>query len=142
MALDRDRRLELLGRTPLFATCDPASLEPVSDRVIEVAFGTGQVIARQGDVGTGFFVIISGSARVVRDGVAIATLGPGEFFGELSVLDGLPRTAQVTAIEPTECLALATWDFEALIQEQPGIALSVMRGLASRLRGVTEAGRH
>lgn len=142
MPLDRDSRTDLLGTTPLFATCDRSSLELVSDRVIDVTFGPGHVIARQGDVGTGFFVIVSGSVRVVRDGVTIATLGPGEFFGELSVLDGLPRTAQVIALEPTECLALATWDFEALVRERPSIALSVLRGLAGRLRGVTEAGRH
>ena len=142
MTLTRDRRTELLAAAPLFAGVDEAGLARVADRAIEVEFPAGGVIARQGDVGTGFFVVASGSVRVVRDGETIATLGPGEFFGELSVLDGLPRTAQVIAAEPTMCLALATWDFEAVVGEDPKVALGVMRGLATRLRGLTEAHRH
>ena len=82
------------------------------------------------------------ASRVVRDGSVIARLGPGEFFGELSVLDGKPRTAQVLADGPTVCLALATWDFEAVVADQPGVALAVMRGLAGRLRGLTEGPHH
>ena len=78
----------------------------------------------------------------LRDGDTIATLGPGEFFGELSVLDGQPRTAQVVAAEPTVCLALSTWEFEAVVRERPDVALAIMRGLAARLRGLTEAHRH
>jgi CRP-like cAMP-binding protein len=100
------------------------------------------VIARQGEIGTGFFVIVTGAARVVRDGVSIATIGPGDFFGELSVLDGRPRTAQVVAEGPTTCLALASWDFEAVLLDQPGVTLAILRGLASRLRDLTEADRH
>ncbi len=72
----------------------------------------------------------------------IATLGPGDFFGELSVLDGQPRIAQVVAHGETDCLALATWDFEAVVNEQPSVALALLRGLAGRLRTLTEAGRH
>ena len=100
------------------------------------------MIARQGDVGTGFFLVASGSVRVVRDGETIAKLGPGDFFGELSVLDGQPRIAQVIADEPTVCLALASWDFEAVVKEQPAVALAILRGLAGRLRELTEAHRH
>jgi len=100
------------------------------------------VIARQGEVGTGFFVIASGGALVVREGKTVATLGPGDFFGELSVLDGKPRNAQVIADGETVCLALATWDFEAVVQEQPAVALAILRGLAARLRAFTEAHRH
>jgi CRP/FNR family transcriptional regulator, cyclic AMP receptor protein len=142
MTLTRDRRTELLVAAPLFAGVDEAGLAKVAERAIEVDFAPGQVIARQGDVGTGFFIVASGSVRVVRDGATIATLGPGEFFGELSVLDGQPRNAQVVAAEPTTCLALASWDFEAIVTDDPKIALSVMRGLAGRLRGLTEALRH
>jgi CRP-like cAMP-binding protein len=109
---------------------------------VEVEFPQGAVIARQGDVGTGFFMVASGSVRVIRDGETIATIGPGDFFGELSVLDGQPRVAQVVADEPTVCLALATWDFEAVVREEPAVALAIMRGLAGRLRRLTEAERH
>jgi CRP-like cAMP-binding protein len=91
---------------------------------------------------TGFFIIAAGMVRVVRDGKTLADLGPGDFFGELSVLDGKPRNAQVISTEPTTCLALATWEFEAVVGEQPSVALAILRELAGRLRELTEAHRH
>jgi CRP/FNR family cyclic AMP-dependent transcriptional regulator len=142
MTLTRDHRTELLSAAPLLAGVDAAGLERIADRAVEVAFPDGHVIARQGEVGTGFFMIVAGGARVVRDGQTIATLGPGDFFGELSVLDGQPRVAQVLAQGETICLALATWDLEAVIHEQPSVGLALLRGLAGRLRTLTEAGRH
>ena len=142
MALTQDRRATLLAATPLFADVDAAGLDRIADRAVEVGFVADHVIARQGEIGTGFFIVVSGAARVVRDGSQIATLGPGEFFGELSVLDGLPRVAQVIADGPTTCLALASWDFESVVRDEPAVALAVMRGLARRLRGVTEGSHH
>lgn len=142
MTLTRDRKAELLATAPLFAGVDADGLASIDARTVEVTFEAGQVIARQGDVGTGFFIVAIGSVDVIRDGERIATLGPGQFFGELSVLDGMPRTAQVIAAESTTCLALATWEFEAVVREQPTVALSVMRGLAMRLRALTEARHH
>ena len=142
MTLTSDRRVELLSATPLFADVDAAGMARIAERAIEVSFDDGHVIARQGDIGTGFFVVVAGAVRIVRDGADIAHLGPGEFFGELSVLDGMPRTAQVIADGPTTCLALASWDFEAVVAEEPSVALAVMRGLARRLRELTEGHRH
>jgi CRP/FNR family transcriptional regulator, cyclic AMP receptor protein len=142
MTLTRDRRTELLAAAPLLAIVDAAGLERIADRTVEVTFTDGHVIARQGEVGTGFFMIAGGGARVVRDGQTIATLGPGDFFGELSVLDGRPRVAQVIAVGETTCLALATWDLEAVVNDQPSVALALLRGLAERLRNLTEAVRH
>ena len=137
-----DDRAELLAGAPLLAGIDAAGLDAIAQRVVEVEFPTDHVIARRGEVGTGFFMVARGAVRVVRDGATIARLGPGDFFGELSVLDGRPRVAQVVADEPTVCLALATWDFEAVVTEQPAVSLAIMRGLAGRLRGLTEADRH
>ena len=142
MTLTRDRKTELLAAAPLLAAVDAAGLERIADRTVEVLFTDGHVIARQGEVGTGFFMIAGGGARVIRDGQTIATLGPGDFFGELSVLDGRPRVAHVVAAGETTCLALATWDLEAVVNEQPSVALALLRGLAERLRALTEAGRH
>jgi CRP-like cAMP-binding protein len=142
MTLTHDHRAELLARAPLLDGVDPDGIAMIAQRVVEVEFPKGAVIARQGEVGTGFFMVASGSVRVVRDGETIATIGPGDFFGELSVLDGQPRVAQVVTDAPTVCLALATWDFEAVVREEPAVALAVMRGLAGRLRRLTEAERH
>jgi CRP-like cAMP-binding protein len=142
LTLTQDRRTELLGACRLFAGVGPEDLAAVAERAIEVDFPADRVIARQGEIGTGFFVVVEGSVRVVRDGTEVATLKRGEFFGELSVLDGLPRVAQVVATEPTRCLALASWDFEQALLDSPPLALAILRGLASRVRSVTEQQHH
>jgi CRP/FNR family cyclic AMP-dependent transcriptional regulator len=142
MPLSRERKIELLGAMPLFDGLDAEDLGGVADRTVEVDYGQGGVIVREGEIGTGFFVIVSGQVRVVRDGETVSTLGPGEFFGELSVLDHRPRNAQVVATAPTTCLALASWDLEGVITEQPRVALSMLRVLATRLRDLTDAHRH
>ena len=142
MTLTHDHRTELLAGTPLLAGVDPQGIAMIAQRMVEVDFPKNHVIARQGEVGTGFFLVASGSVRVVRDGKTIAHIAQGDFFGELSVLDGRPRVAQVIADEPTTCLGLATWDFEAVVMEQPAVALAVLRGLVGRLRELTEAHRH
>jgi len=142
MTLTRDRRSALLSAATLFDGLDSEAMDRIAAVAVEVDFPAEHVIARLGEIGTGFFVIASGGARVVRDGGTIATLGPGDFFGELSVLDGRPRIAQVIADGPTTCLALASWDFEALLLDEPKITLALLRGLAGRLRDLTEAHRH
>jgi CRP/FNR family transcriptional regulator, cyclic AMP receptor protein len=142
MTLTQDRRATLFAAAPLFADVDAAGMEQIAERAVEVEFVAEHVIARQGEIGTGFFVVVSGGARVVRDGALIARLGPGDFFGELSILDGQPRVAQVIADGPTTCLALASWDFEAVVRDEPAVALAVMRGLARRLRDLTEGPHH
>jgi CRP/FNR family cyclic AMP-dependent transcriptional regulator len=142
MTLTRDRKMALLSAARLFDGVDAEGMKRIAEVAVEVDFPAGHVIARQGEIGTGFFIIVAGAARVVRGGEAIATLGPGDFFGELSILDGRPRTAQVLADGPTTCLALATWDFEAVLLAEPKVTLAVLRGLATRLRDLTEADRH
>ena len=115
MALSRDEKAEMLRRVELFAVLPPDVLAAAADEAVEVQFPAGRPIVRQGEVGTGLFVLTSGRARVVRDGDQIAELGPGDFFGELSVIDQEPRIAQVVAEEPVICLALASWDFEKVL---------------------------
>jgi len=142
MTLTQDRRTELLAACRLFSGVRSEDLAAVADRAVEVDFPANHVIARQGEIGTGFFLVVSGSVRVIRGGEQVAVLGPGEFFGELSVLDGQPRVAQVVANEPTRCLGLASWDFEQALLESPTLALSILKGLAARLRSVTEQQNH
>jgi CRP/FNR family transcriptional regulator, cyclic AMP receptor protein len=141
MTMTRDRRAELLAACPLFTGIGPDELQMVAETASEVEFPAGAVIARAGEIGTGFFIVVDGRVRVVRDAQVIATLGPGEFFGELSVLDGQPRNAQVVAEEPTRCLALPTWEFERVLLAHPQLALAILRGLARRLRAVVDEHR-
>lgn len=142
MALDSTERERLLAGCPLFLGLPPEGVAVLARRATEVDFPAGHVIARQGEIGTGLFIIVSGSVKVVRSGDELAHLKAGDFFGELSVLDRMPRTASVTTQEPTRCLALASWDFDAAVTESPSIALAILRGLALRLRERTEADRH
>jgi len=138
MTLTQERREALIGACPLFRGLDGTGLEAIAAASIEVDFPAERVIARQGEIGTGFFVIVEGAVRVVRDGNEIARLGPGDFFGEMSVIDGLPRVAQVVTTEPTRCLALASWEFERIVLEHPTIGLAILRGLSARLRQRSE----
>ena len=142
MSLPAPRRAELLAACPLFRGVGADGIAALAGRATEVDFPVGNVIARQGEIGTGFFVVVAGRVRVVRDGAVLATLGPGEFFGELSVLDGRPRNAMVAAETATTCLAIASWDLEAVLLANPALALAILRGVAARLREATEAIRH
>ena len=140
--MDTDRRTTLLAACPLFDGLGEVELRPLVASATEVAFPAGHVIAREGEIGTGFFVIAEGAARVVTGGTTIARLGPGDFFGELSVIDRLPRNASVIADGPTTCVAIASWDFEGALTAHPGLALAILRGLARRLRAATDARQH
>ena len=142
VALTAREKSELLDHVDLFAGLGGVPLSAIADRAVEVEFLAGRPIARQGEVGTGFFLIVSGGAQVTRDGEPIATLGPGDFFGELSLLDQQPRVATVAAVGRTVCLAIASWDFERLLEEQPRVAIGLLRGVARRLRDVTDQHRH
>jgi CRP/FNR family transcriptional regulator, cyclic AMP receptor protein len=137
MPLAAPHREALIAACPLFRGLDADGMAAVAQAAVEVEFPAERTIARQGEVGTGLFIVAEGTVRVVRDGGIVARLGPGEFFGELSVLDGGPRIASVITDRPTTCLALATWDTARVLREEPGVALAVLRVLAARLREAT-----
>ena len=102
----------------------------------------GAVIVRQGDTSMSFYVVLTGKVRVVRqsagDTVGIVEEGPGSFFGEMGVIDDLPRAATVMALTGTECGLLAKWDFQRELSADPGIALSLISVLNARIRTLEE----
>ena len=142
MTLTLDRKAELLSAARLFDGVDAEGMDRIAAVAVQVDFPANHVVARQGEIGTGFFVIVEGGVRVIRDGREIARLGPGDFFGEMSVIDGLPRVAQVVTTQPTRCLARASWEFERLVLDHPTIGLAILRGLSARLRERTEPRQH
>lgn len=142
MPISTEEKAAALARVPLFEGISQASLQLLTDATGEVTFGAGQFIVRQGQVGTGLYVIVAGSARVVSGSRELARLGVGEFIGELAVIDQQPRLASVQAVDETVCLALASWDLLELLKSDSALALNLIRGLAARLRSVTEQHRH
>lgn len=134
MPMTKKQKVALLRDVALFGELTPRVLGAVADLATEISFAPGRYIVRQGQVGTGFYLITSGTTKVLHGGAMIARLGPGEFFGELSLLDQQPRMAHVVAEEPTTCLALASWDFTKLLEKNPKLTLSILREVARRLR--------
>jgi CRP/FNR family cyclic AMP-dependent transcriptional regulator len=142
MPMTKKDKTSLLRRVELFSEVSTRALGLIADRAVDITFGAGDYIVRQGQVGTGFYLIASGRVRIERGGETVARLGSGEFFGELSVLDQMPRTAHVIADEPTVCLALPSWDFTKLLEQNPKITLSVLRVVARRLRAAANLPHH
>ena len=139
MAGSARETVELLERVPLFAGCSKRELQTVAGALKEVHHREGRVIAREGETGIGFFVIAEGTAAVTVGGRPRAKLGPGDFFGEISLLDHGPRTATVTAATPIRLLGLTAWAFKGLVQQHPRIALNMLKVVAARVRGASRA---
>jgi CRP-like cAMP-binding protein len=142
MSLTAQDKAAALAALPLFAGISPESLDRLAGVAGEQDFAAGQFVVRQGQVGTGLYVILSGSVRVLRGADELARLGVGEFFGELSVIDQQPRNASVQAAEPTAVLALASWDLLGLLESDPQLALNMIRSLVVRVRSAGEQHRH
>jgi CRP-like cAMP-binding protein len=96
------------------------------------------VIAREGQRGVGLFLIMDGECAVTVGGKAKAVLGPGDFFGEIALLDGGPRTASVTAMSDVRLSGITEWVFRGLLMEHPSIALKTLEAVAGRLRSVAK----
>ena len=128
-----------LANVPLFSDCSQRDLQTVARVVREIPHAAGTVIAREGEPGVGLVILLDGTAEVSIGGRKKATLGPGEFFGEIALLDGGPRTATVTAKTDVHLLGLTEWVFRGLMSEHPTIALKTLQQMAGRLRVATKA---
>lgn len=129
-----DAHLERLSKVPLFSRCDKKQLKAIAHRATELKFEPGRTLTREGSRGYEFFVIIDGKATVTRGDTEVATLGPGDFFGELALLDREPRTATVTVDSPMDALVIDSREFRSLLEEAPELTYSVLAGLAKRFR--------
>jgi CRP-like cAMP-binding protein len=136
------RKIELLTKVSLFAECNKRELTQIARATTEIHVPSGTVIVEQGTVGDRFYVIAEGLAWVSVDGAKVASIHPGSFFGEMSLLDQGPWSATVTAELPSRLLVLDSRSFAALVKDNPSVALKIMRGLAERLRAVETAPTH
>jgi CRP-like cAMP-binding protein len=121
---------------PLFDGFSKRHLRRLAREADVVTFGPGRAIVEEGQSGEAMFVVLTGTARVVRAGRKVAALIPGDFFGELSALDAGPRTASVVPDTPMEVLRLYRHTLHQLIKEEPALAMGLLEGLARRLRQV------
>jgi CRP-like cAMP-binding protein len=134
VALSRQEKVAWLEHVPLFAGCSAEIVERLADASGELSFAHGQVVVQQGQVGNGLYIVVSGEVRIVAADEELARLGPGETIGELSVIDQQPRVASAVAAGETVCLALASWDLIAMLDQDPSLAMNLLRELAARLR--------
>ncbi len=125
---------ESLRRVPLFSGLDRKELELLAKLTKEQRYESGATIVKSGAGGHGLYIIKEGSVSVVRDGHKVASMGPGQFFGEISVLDGGPRTADVTADSDTVCLTLISWEIKPLLMDNAAITYKMLLETVKRLR--------
>jgi len=118
----------------LFSNCTKAELRAIRSSATRASLATGQLVIKEDEPGTYFFVIVSGAAEVRRKGHRIATLGPGDYFGELSLLDRRPHAASVVCTSDVELLVVSRRDFDRVLLSVPTIARKIMRTMAARLR--------
>jgi CRP/FNR family transcriptional regulator, cyclic AMP receptor protein len=122
-----DSRLELVKAVPLFSGLERRELRDVASTMKERRFAPGQVLAREGESGVGFFVIEEGEAKVTVHGDEVRTLGPGDYFGEVALITQGPRTATVTADTDLKTYGMTFWDFRPLVEETPTLAWKLLQ---------------
>ena len=128
-----------LGGVPLFTGFGARHLNRLAEESDELVFEPGQSIVHEGEPGEALFVVLAGQAKVVRKKRTVAHLFPGDFFGELSALDGGPRTAAVVAETPVRVLRLFRHTLMKLINDEPQVALKLLDGIVRRIRQVGRA---
>jgi CRP/FNR family transcriptional regulator, cyclic AMP receptor protein len=129
-----DDLVHLLRRVPLFASMTDAAYQHVAALTESQSVPAGRTITSQGEEGDAFYVIASGTADVRQGDRSIASLRPGDFFGEIALIDGRPRTATVVAAEDLVLLRIARDAFLRLIDEQPATRHGVLMALTQRIR--------
>jgi len=134
----RDSYLEHLASVPLFAACSQKDLQRIARASDEVQIPEGRTLMKQGDVGRECFVLVDGKVKVERNKRKVAMLGPGAYFGELSLLDKGPRTATVTAETDCTVLVLGPREFSGVLDEVPQLAHKLLAALAARIRELDE----
>ncbi|MDQ1520267.1 MAG: family transcriptional regulator, cyclic receptor protein [Actinomycetota bacterium] len=130
---DRSAYVVYLSHVPMFSKCSEQQLERLASNTSERAVNDGETIVREGEPGDEFFVIADGSAKVARGGQSVASLGPGDYFGELALLDPAPRGATVTASAPSNLLVLSRSTFTDALDNVPALRDAVLHGMARRI---------
>jgi CRP/FNR family transcriptional regulator, cyclic AMP receptor protein len=122
--------VDLLKRVPIFEGLDNRELERIAASMKQRTFGAGDTVTTEGQGGVGFFVIEDGEARVTIHGDERRRLGPGDYFGEVALLNDSPRTATITAETELRCYGMTSWDFKPLVESHSSIAWKMLQAMA------------
>ena len=133
-----DAKVDALKKAPLFDGLSRKELEELARLADDLEVPTGKVLTRQGDTGREFFVLMEGQVEVVRDGEVLGTSSAGDFIGEISILEDMPRTATVTAKTPVRLFVLTAQSFRSFVEQQPDVENKVLRTLARRLAAMSD----
>jgi len=137
--MEKQKLADLIRKAPLFSRVNKKGLSQIADKATIKEFAAGTKVVKAGATGTGFYLILSGTADVIRDGKTIAQLKDGDFFGEMALLDGAPRSADVVATEDAVCLVLTLWGLRSTIALTPDVALNMLEEVVHRLRDTGRA---
>jgi CRP-like cAMP-binding protein len=132
--------IDTLRTIPLFADCSKRQLALIARIGKQIEYDAGHpVVFQDAAEGAGLHVLLDGEAKVEIDGRTRRRLGPGDFFGEIALLDGGPRTATVTTVTPAHVLFIARWNFRDLLRAQPDLAIHMLEAVARKLRDTTKS---
>ncbi len=131
-----------LSKVWIFTKLDRDDLERIGKSVVPRSFKKGIEIVKEGEQAVAFYVIVKGKVEIVKGTEVLNTLGPGDSFGEMALLDGFPRSVSVRAVEDTECLVMTRWDFTAELRASPSIALTMLPVMSKRIRDLEERLEH
>lgn len=132
--------IDSLKAVPLFAELSSRDLKSISSMAREMFHESDRVIVDEGESGASFHLILDGAASVSVGERIVRQLGPGDYFGEISLLDGGPRTATITTTAPTLTLAIPAWRFRELVAKRPELAQQLLLGLCGVVRAQAAAG--
>ena len=138
---------DTLARVELFAGLEKKDLQLLAGACRERNYSAGSKLINQGDTGVGLYVITNGTVHITREAdpdkaeLDIGTVGPGNVLGEMSLLDDLPRSANVTAVDEVTALLLPVWEFRTTLRNHPDIALRLLSTLSRRLRKAESSSR-
>ena len=137
MRLGHNSKIDLIKGVPLFSAASKQELAEIASIADEIDLPEGKVLIKEGDAGREFFVLIEGTAEVERGGKKVAALGPGDFFGEISLISKTPRNATITTTSPVRALVITDRAFRQLLDHSPEIAVGVLTALAERVAPTT-----
>ena len=124
----------MLGQAPIFAALTERQLKSLAKTAKVVAYPANAAIVKKGEPGIGLYLLLAGQAEVRQGDRTLAKLGAGQFFGEMTLLDDQPRSADVVAVTPAECAVLSRWEFWGFAKGEPEVLQAVLKEMARRLR--------